>query len=82
MFHFADLAPYYKVSGYPEELPHSEIIGSKTACASPMRFAACCVLPRCQMPWHPPYALTLFVLSIHQCLIFNCQYTQGNYLLN
>ena len=30
------------------------------------------------MPWHPPYALNIFILSIHRCLIFSCQFTQGN----
>ena len=33
-------------------------------CASPMHFAAYCVLPRCQIPRHPLYALIFLVLSL------------------
>ena len=42
----------------PEGLPHSDTPGSKVACASSGLFAACRVLLRCQMPWHPSYALS------------------------
>ena len=44
-----------------------------------MNFAACCVLLRCQMPRHSPYALSLLILLLHRCLVFNFQFTQGNY---
>ena len=58
MFHFAGFAST-PVDLQPslEGFPHSDIPGSSTACLSPGRFAARCVLLRCQMPWHPPYAL-------------------------
>ena len=41
----------------PAGLPHSEILGSKLACSSPRRFAACCVLRRRRAPRHPPCAV-------------------------
>ena len=62
MFHFADFAPASTgLQPAPEGLPHSDIPGSRVACASPGLFAACRVLPRCQMPWHPPCALSSFL---------------------
>lgn len=62
MFHFADFAPAYAgLRHTPEGLPHSDTPGSKVACTSPGRFAACRVLPRCRMPWHPPCALIPFL---------------------
>ena len=30
------------------------------------------------MPWHPPYALNILILSIHRCLLFDYQFTQRN----
>ena len=44
----------------PAGLPHSEIGGSKAACASPPLFAACHVLHRLPEPRHPPCALSFF----------------------
>ena len=41
-------------------LPHSDTRGSTAACASPRRFAACCVLPRLLEPRYPPSALAFF----------------------
>ena len=37
--------------------PHSDIKGSMPACGSPLLFAACHVLLRRLVPWHPPCAL-------------------------
>ena len=51
MFHFAGFASAFADSWPPPGgFPHSDIPGSLIACLSPGRFAACCVLPRCQMP--------------------------------
>ena len=62
MFHFADFAPAFTgLQPSPEGLPHSDTPGSKVACTSPGLFAACRVLLRCQMPWHPPCALLPFL---------------------
>ena len=44
----------------PAGLPHSDIGGSKAACASPPLFAACHVLHRLPEPRHPPCALSFF----------------------
>ena len=58
MFHFADFAP--ALAGpwpAPGGFPHSDTSGSTIACLSPEHFAASRVLLRCQMPWHPSYAL-------------------------
>ena len=41
--------------------PHSDITGSKPACGSPMLFAACHVLLRRLVPWHPPCALVRLI---------------------
>ena len=30
------------------------------------------------MPRHSPYALSLLILLLHRCLVFNFQFTQGN----
>jgi hypothetical protein len=42
-------------------LPHSETMGSKAACASPMIIVACHVLHRLQKPRHPLCALIAFL---------------------
>ncbi len=42
----------------PAGLPHSEIRGSRAACASPRLIAACHVLHRLSVPRHPPCALS------------------------
>ena len=39
--------------------PHSEIHGSMPACGSPWLIAACCVLLRQSVAWHPPCALIM-----------------------
>ena len=41
--------------------PHSDIMGSMPACGSPMLFAACHVLLRRLVPWHPPCALVRLI---------------------
>ena len=47
MFHFAGFAPAYAgLRPTPERLPHSDIFGSRAACASPKLFAAYRVLRR------------------------------------
>ena len=46
------------VTGLPPAVfPHSDIKGSMPACGSPLLFAACHVLHRRLVPWHPPCAL-------------------------
>ena len=65
MFHFADFAPASTgLQPTLEGLPHSDTLGSKVACTSPRHFVACHVLRRCQMPWHPPYALIPLLSSL------------------
>ncbi len=44
--------------------PHSDIKGSMPACGSPLLFAACHVLLRRLVPWHPPCALVRLITSI------------------
>ena len=39
--------------------PHSDIHGSMPACGSPWLIAACCVLLRQSVAWHPPCALIM-----------------------
>ena len=55
-------------------LPHSDIGGSKAACASPPLFAACHVFLRLPEPRHPPCALSFFCL-------FPRLYRRGCFLL-
>ena len=43
--------------------PHSDIKGSMPACGSPLLFAACHVLLRRLVPWHPPCALVRLITS-------------------
>ena len=61
MFQFAGFASraYGFSTGYRSRggLPHSEILGSKSARLSPRLFAACYVLHRLSVPRHPPDAL-------------------------
>ena len=45
----------------PAGFPHSDIMGSMPACGSPMLFAACHVLLRRLVPWHPPCALVRLI---------------------
>ena len=46
----------------PAGFPHSDIMGSMPACGSLMLFAACHVLLRRLVPWHPPCALVRLIL--------------------
>ena len=50
--------PYLQYGGFP----HSEIIGSKLICNSPMLIAAYRVLRRQSVPGHPPCALISLIL--------------------
>ena len=71
MFHFPGFpptGPYDPVVKCLDKhlwLPHSDILGSKSARDSPRRFAARCVLHRLLSPRHPPCAL--HTLSYQQC---------------
>ena len=47
----------------PDGFPHSDILGSIPACGSPRLFAACHVLLRRMVPWHPPCALISLIFS-------------------
>ena len=47
----------------PAGFPHSDIHGSLPACGSPWLFAACHVLLRRMVPWHPPCALISLIFS-------------------
>ena len=51
--------PYLQYGGFP----HSEIIGSKLICNSPMLIAAYRVLRRQSVPGHPPCALISLIFS-------------------
>ena len=63
MFQFPEFPPdglciHPPVTGLPPAgFPHSDIKGSMPACGSPLLFAACHVLLRRLVPWHPPCAL-------------------------
>ena len=53
--------------------PHSEIHGSGLICSSPWLFAACYVLRRQSVPWHPPCALISLIFMINACrLVYHC----------
>ena len=60
MFRFPAFAPTTGAGIIADGLPHSDTRGSTAACASPRRFAACCVLPRLLEPRYPPSALAFF----------------------
>ena len=70
MFQFPGFPPhalciYASVTGLPPAgFPHSDIKGSMPACGSPLLFAACHVLLRRLVPWHPPCALVRLITSI------------------
>ena len=67
MFQFPEFPPYtlsIRVSATSLQLagfPHSDIKGSMPACGSPLLFAACHVLLRRLVPWHPPCALVRLI---------------------
>ena len=54
----------------PAGFPHSDIKGSMPACGSPLLFAACHVLLRRLVPWHPPCAL-LRLITLLRLLAFS-----------
>ena len=54
--------------------PHSDIKGSMPACGSPLLFAACHVLLRRLVPWHPPCALLRLITSILRLVTFTSGY--------
>ena len=54
----------------PAGFPHSDIKGSMPACGSPLLFAACHVLLRRLVPWHPPCALLRLITSILRLVTF------------
>ena len=79
MFHFADFAPYYKVSGLHQKGCPIRIFTDQKLLAFPRNvspLATSFFAVRCLR--HPPYALKLLIYSLHRCLVFNFQYTQGN----
>ena len=55
--------------------PHSDIKGSMPACGSPLLFAACHVLLRRLVPWHPPCALVRLITSILRLVTFTSGYS-------
>ena len=69
MFQFPGFPPielwiHSMVTGLqPAGFPHSDIKGSMPACGSPLLFAACHVLLRRLVPWHPPCALVRLITS-------------------
>ena len=69
MFQFPGFPPhalciYAWVTGLqPAGFPHSDIKGSMPACGSPLLFAACHVLLRRLVPWHPPRYIYFRLLS-------------------
>ena len=77
MFQFPGFPPielciYSMVTGLqPAGFPHSDIKGSMPACGSPLLFAACHVLLRRLVPWHPPCALLRLITSILRLVTFS-----------
>ena len=81
MFHFADLAPYYKVSGMlqkgcPIRIPSDQSLFAATRRISLL--TASFIADRCHGILH---MLLRNSSRIHRCLIFSCQYSQGNFCL-
>ena len=54
--------------------PHSDIKGSMPACGSPLLFAACHVLLRRLVPWHPPCALVRLITLLRRVTIFRSNF--------
>ena len=81
MFQFPGFPPlelciYSRVTGLqPAGFPHSDIKGSMPACGSPLLFAACHVLLRRLVPWHPPCALLRLITSILRLVTFTSGYS-------
>ena len=57
--------------------PHSDIKGSMPACGSPLLFAACHVLLRRLVPWHPPCALLRLITLLRRRYKFSGQLTSS-----
>jgi hypothetical protein len=57
---FSELCPVFTPDGFP----HSDILGSTSACDSPRLFAACHVLLRLLAPGHPPHALSSLTIKL------------------
>ena len=80
MFQFPGFPPlelciHSRVTGLqPAGFPHSDIKGSMPACGSPLLFAACHVLLRRLVPWHPPCALLRLITSILRLVTFTSGY--------
>ena len=71
-----ELCIYSAVTGLqPAGFPHSDIKGSMPACGSPLLFAACHVLLRRLVPWHPPCALVRLITSILRLVTFTSGYS-------
>ena len=76
MFQFPGFPPgrlwiHLPVTALPAAgFPHSDIKGSMPACGSPLLFAACHVLLRRLVPWHPPCAL-LRLITLLRLLAFS-----------
>ncbi len=77
MFQFPEFPPcrlciHLQVTVLPTAgFPHSDVMGSMPACGSPMLFAACHVLLRRLVPWHPPCALLRLITLLRlRYLIF------------
>ena len=81
MFQFPGFPPlelciYSRATGLqPAGFPHSDIKGSMPACGSPLLFAACHVLLRRLVPWHPPCALLRLITSILRLVTFTSGYS-------
>ena len=81
MFQFPGFPPlelciHSRVTGLqPAGFPHSDIKGSMPACGSPLLFAACHVLLRRLVPWHPPCALLRLITSILRLVTFTSGYS-------
>ena len=81
MFQFPEFPPdglciHPPVTGLPPAgFPHSDIKGSMPACGSPLLFAACHVLLRRLVPWHPPCALLRLITSILRLVTFTSGYS-------
>ena len=71
MFHFSGLLTIWCHGTASVGLPHSDIRGSRPACGSPRRFAACCVFLRPYVPRHPSGAL--YTLTCFGFILFGCQ---------
>ena len=75
-FPLIELCIHSIVTGlHPAGFPHSDIKGSMPACGSPLLFAACHVLPRRLVPWHPPCALVRLITLLRLLQSFRSNLT-------